>query len=373
MFAVFTVEVGMWKFLRSDASAVLNDKKVQASLGRYFAVMQNEKPAKFMIAKRVLAEFSEDDSLEELWQRHTALTHEFCKIEREIGGKQKDLQEIPTSEKSYLDLKIEITNRVLSECHFCTRRCGVNRLNGELGFCKCGTEMIVSSIFEHMGEEQELVPSGTIFTMGCTMRCKHCQNWTISQWMENGETYKPKELAKEVERLRTNGCRNANLVGGEPTPWLQQWLETFKHVNVNIPVVWNSNTYYSPETAKLLAGFVDVYLLDFKYGPSECASKISDAPNYWKVCTHNHLKAKKYGELIIRVLVLPNHLECCTKPILNWIDENLGTETRVNVMFQYRPEWRAYEIPELRRRLTEDEMKRAVQLARESNLTNFIT
>jgi putative pyruvate formate lyase activating enzyme len=373
VFTVFTLEIGMWKFLRSDASAVLNDEKVRASLGRYFAVMQNEKPAKFMIAKRVPAGFSEDNSLEEIWQKHTALTQEFCKIEKEIDGKQKDLQGMPTPEKSYLDLKIEIGNRVLAECHFCTRRCGVNRLNGELGFCKCGTEMIVSSIFEHMGEEPELVPSGTIFTMGCTMCCKHCQNWTISQWMENGETYKPKELAKEVERLRANGCRNANLVGGEPTPWLPQWLEAFKHVNVNIPVVWNSNTYYSPETAKLLAGFVDVYVLDFKYGPSECASKIFDAPNYWKVCTHNHLEAKKYGELIIRVLVLPNHLECCTKPILNWIGENLGTETRVNVMFQYRPEWRAYEIPELRRRLTEDEMKRAIQLARESNLTNFIT
>jgi len=224
-----------------------------------------------------------------------------------------------------------------------------------------------------MGEEPELVPSGTIFTIGCTMRCCHCQNWTISQWIEKGEVYRPEALAKEVEQLRMNGCRNANLVGGEPTPWLEQWLETFNHLNKNVPVVWNSNSYYSPETARLLAGFVDVYLLDFKYGPDGCAKKISDAPNYWEVCIRNHLEAKKYGELIIRVLVLPSHLECCTKPIINWIAEKLGTETRVNVMFQYRPEWRAHEIPELRRRLTRDEKKRAVQLAKEANLTNFIT
>jgi putative pyruvate formate lyase activating enzyme len=373
VFAVFTVEVGMWKFLRSDASAVLNDKRVRASLGRYLAVMQNEKQAKFVIAKRVPADFSEDDSLEELWQKHADLSREFYDLQKEIDGEQKNLREMRLPQKSYLDLKIEIANRILSECHFCTRRCDTNRLKNELGFCKCGTRIIVSSIFEHLGEEPELVPSGTIFTMGCTMRCKHCQNWTISQWMENGEVYRPEELAKEVEYLRMNGCRNANLVGGEPTPWLQQWLETFKQVNVNIPVVWNSNTYYSPETAKLLAGFVDVYLLDFKYGPSECASKISDAPDYWNVCVRNHLEAKKYGELIIRVLVLPNHLECCTRPILNWIGESLGAEARVNVMSQYRPEWRAYEIPELRRRLAKDEMERALQLARESNLTNFIT
>jgi len=363
----------MWRFLRSDAVGVLNDKLAKKSLGRYFAVMQNEKPAKFLIAKKLPAKFGERDSLEELWQKHVILTQEFCEIEKEIDNGQRNLKEMRIPSESYLDLKIEIANRILSSCHFCTRKCRVNRFAGELGFCKCGTEMAVSSIFEHLGEEPELVPSGTVFTMGCTMCCKHCQNWTISQWIEKGEVYQPEELAREVENLRASGCRNANLVGGEPTPWLGQWLETFKCVNVNIPVVWNSNTYYSSETAQLLAGFADVYLLDFKYGPGECAAKISDAPNYWEVCTRNHLDAKKYGELIIRVLVLPGHLECCTKPVLDWIAENLSVETRVNVMFQYRPEWRAYEIPELRRRLTRDEMERALQLAKEAKLTNIIT
>jgi putative pyruvate formate lyase activating enzyme len=231
--------------------------------------------------------------------------------------------------------------------------------------------MAVSSMFPHLGEEPELVPSGTIFTMGCTMRCLHCQNWTISQWKEDGTEHEPAELAKEIEQLRLSGCRNANLVGGEPTPWLKQWLETFKHVTVNVPVVWNSNSYYSEETARLLAGFVDVYLLDFKYGPGDCAERISDAPNYWEVCTRNHLEAKKYGELIIRVLVLPGHLECCTKLILNWIAENLGTETRVNLMFQYRPEWRAHETSELRRGLNKDEVHRAISLAKEAGLKNL--
>jgi putative pyruvate formate lyase activating enzyme len=180
-------------------------------------------------------------------------------------------------------------------------------------------------------------------------------------------------LARAVENLRRGGCRNANLVGGDPTPWLAHWLEAFKHVNVNVPVVWNTNSYYSEESARLLAGFVDVYLLDFKYGNDECATRISEAPNYWEVCTRNHLFGKKYGELLIRVLVLPGHLECCTKPILKWIATNLGIGVRVNVMFQYRPEWRASEIPELRRRLTSNEMERAVQLAKEAGLTNFIT
>jgi putative pyruvate formate lyase activating enzyme len=362
----------MWKLLRSDAVAVLDDELAKKSLSRYFAVMQNRKLAKFSTAKTLPAEFDKNDSLEKLWKEHAKRTEEFDEVEHEIDTGQKSSQNTPP-EKSYLDLKIEIASRILQSCHFCSRRCGAERTTGGLGYCKCGNTIAVSIIFEHMGEEPELVPSGTIFTMGCTMRCRHCQNWTISQWMGNGTMCKPEELAKEVEQLRLNGCRNANLVGGEPTPWLWQWLETFKHVNVNVPVVWNSNTYYSPETAQLLAGFADVYLLDFKYGPDDCAERISDAPNYWEVCTRNHLEAKKHGELIIRVLVLPNHLECCTQPTLNWIADNLGDETRVNVMFQYRPEWRAHEIPELRRRLTRDETEKAIQLAEKAGLENFIT
>ena len=362
----------MWR-LRPDALTVLNDESASRSLARYFAVMQNQKTAKFMIAKRIAADFAPVESTKELWKKHGELTRVFCRIERKVDSVKSTFEKMDVPSKSYLDLKVEIANRILSNCHFCERRCSVNRLEGERGYCKCGEAITVSTIFEHVSEEPELVPSGTVFTLGCTMACKHCQNWTISQWLEDGTVYSTQDLAKEVESLRMNGCRNINLVGGEPTPWLGQWLETFKHVNVNVPVVWNSNSYYSPETSELLAGFIDVYLLDFKYGPSDCAQRISDAADYWKVCTRNHWKATKYGELIVRVLVLPNHLECCTKPIIDWIAENLGRETRVNIMFQYRPEWRSNEISGLQRRLTSKEMEKAVHYAREANLANFIT
>ena len=363
----------MWRILRPDATAVLKNKMAQRSLGRYFDAVQNRKAAKFVLARRLQAEFSKDTSLERLWQTHDVATEEFRRFEHGADAGNEDATKMPSTDKSYLDLKIEITERIFHGCHFCMRRCGVDRFGDKLGYCGCGKEMAVSNVFGHVGEEPELVPSGTVFTMGCTMRCRHCQNYTISQWMETGQVYKPEELAKKIERLRNSGCRNANLVGGEPTPWLKQWFETFKHVNVNVPIVWNSNTYYSPETAKLLSGFADIYLLDFKYGPGDCAERISDAPKYWEACTRNHLEAKKHGELLIRVLVLPNHLECCTKPILNWIAGNLGAETRVNVMFQYRPEWRAHEVSELERRLTRGEMERAVELAREAGLANFTT
>ena len=363
----------MWATWRPDAKAVLRNKKVRASLARYFAVMEGDKPAKFLIAKKLPACFNKKDSLPIIWKLHDSLIQEFYELEKEIDTKQKCLEDLPTPKSSFLDLKIEIANRVLSFCYFCVRRCGSNRLEGELGYCKCGSKVVVSTIFSHTGEEPELVPSGTIFTLGCTLRCSHCQNWSISQWFESGNIYETKQLAGVVEQLQKRGCRNVNLVGGDPTSWLNCWFEVFKYVDVNIPVVWNSNSYYSKETAKLLAGFVDVYLLDFKYGPEDCAEKISDAPNYWRACTRNHLYSHKYGELIIRVLVLPDHLMCCTKPILNWILKNLGESVRVNLMFQYRPEWRASELPELKRRLTEKERKIAEKMAKEIGLTNFFT
>ena len=362
----------MWKLLRPDAAAVRDDERARKSLARYFAVAQGTKAAKFKVAQKIPAGFSADYSTEKLWREHAKLTDEFHRAEGEVDSRANlDAEVAP--EKSYFDLKLEIASRILQNCHFCSRRCGVNRASGKLGYCGCGNAMAVSSIFAHLGEEPELVPSGTVFTMGCTMRCKHCQNWTISQWAEKGAEYTPMALAAEVDALRFHGCRNANLVGGDPTPWLLQWLQTFQHVTANVPIVWNSNTYYSPETAQLLAGFADVYLLDFKYGPGDCAEKISEAPDYWNVCAANHLEAKRHGELIVRVLVLPGHLECCTEPILNWISNNLGADTRVNVMFQYRPEWRAREIPELRRPLSKSEKEKAVELAEKAGLRNYIT
>ncbi|TRO52272.1 radical SAM protein [Candidatus Bathyarchaeota archaeon] len=363
----------MWKLLRPDAKTVLLDKKVRLSLARYFGVMENDKLAKFLIAKKLEANFNKADSLDKLWMLHKKLTEKFYIFQNEIDNQQKLIKDLDTPECSFLDLKIEIAQRILKKCHFCIRRCEINRHKGESGYCRCGTKTLISTIFPHTGEEPELVPSGTIFTLGCTLRCIYCQNWEISQWFDPGEAYSPRQLADAVEALRREGCRNVNLVGGDPTSWLTQWLETFKQVNVNVPIVWNSNSYYSIETARLLAGFVDVYLLDFKYGQKNCAEKLSDAPNYWDTCTQNHLYAKKYGELIIRILVLPKHLECCTKPILRWITENLGTSVRVNLMFQYHPKWRSQEKPELNRSLTETERKRAIQLVNDSELTNFLT
>jgi putative pyruvate formate lyase activating enzyme len=131
--------------------------------------------------------------------------------------------------------------------------------------------------------------------------------------------------------------------------------------------------YMSPEAMKLLFGTQDVYLADFKYGNDECALRYSKVPNYFKVVARNHRLALADAELIIRQLVLPENVECCTKPILEWIAKNLGTMTRVNIMDQYRPEAKACEYPEISRGLKSEEFERALDIAREVGLENVIT
>ena len=361
------------RILRLNSLDVLGDEKCRRSLGRYFGILEERRRSQFSVSKMFEANYSADSSDQTLWQLHKVLTDQYVKFLTEVDNGIRNFEDGKKPDRSYFDLKIALAHEIMKSCRFCHRMCGADRTTGARGYCRCGDEVVLSTAFDHWGEEPELVPSGTIFTCGCTMTCLHCQNYSISQWMENGTKLNTEELARAVERLYARGCRNANLVGGDPTPWLWVWLRAFRTVNLNVPVVWNSNTYYSEETSNLLAGFVDVYLLDFKYGPEDCAEKISNAPGYWDVSTRNHLAAKRYGELIVRVLVLPGHLECCTKPVIEWIAKNLGTDTRVNIMFQYRPEWRADEIPELGRRLTGEERKRAMEIAREAGLENYIT
>jgi putative pyruvate formate lyase activating enzyme len=356
----------MWRVSRPDSNGALDDPGVKAALPRYVGIVKRSKYPKFLINQSIPVEYSRRMDNAELWSIHDAELEKYSEQENRIIRKPKK------TEHSLLDLKILLAHRNMQGCGFCERNCGADRIHGDRGYCGAGRNFSLFSVFPHMGEEPELVPSGTIFTGGCSIRCLHCQNWDISQWKGNGDSLTPETMALQVEELAEKGCRNINMVGGDPTPYAWHWLETFNHVRKPIATVWNSNSYYSLETAKLLAGFIDLYLLDFKYGNNKCAEEISDAPGYWETATRNHLYAKKYGELILRVLVLPEHNECCTRPILQWIHDNLGPMTRVNLMFQYRPEWRANERPELSRKLNADEIAEARIITEEIGLKNLV-
>jgi len=260
--------------------------------------------------------------------------------------------------------KVKEAGGVLESCRLCERRCGADRASGQMGYCRV-LESRVSSEFLHLGEEQELVPSYTIFFAGCTFRCVFCQNWDISQNPGNGVHIPAETLAKMI--MKSPGV-NVNWVGGEPTPNLPYILDVLSKLERNIPQVWNSNMYLTEDSMRLLDGVIDVYLTDFKYGSDRCAGRLSDARDYWRITTRNHLLAREQAELIIRHLVMPGHIECCTRPVLDWVAGNLGDTVRVNVMDQYRPEYRAYACDGMGRRPAGDEIREAVDYARELGL-----
>lgn len=283
---------------------------------------------------------------------------------RILSGKAK-----PRFKSADLDRKIKQVGKILESCELCERKCRINRAEGKLGFCRVGTEWRIFGAHSHFGEESELVPSGTIFLAGCTMRCVYCQNAPQSIKPELGEMWSDKEVAEWIDKKYGEGCRNVNFVS--PDCYLWNILKVLKLVKSDIPVVWNSNAYYSEKAAELLKGIVDVYLLDFRYFNEKCAVRLSSAPNYPEVAKRNHLIANKDAEMIIRVLVIPNHIECDAKPILKWIKENLGAGTRVNILAQYHPCWKAMEYKEINMPLSLEEYGEVVEYAKSIGLKNL--
>lgn len=269
-----------------------------------------------------------------------------------------------------LKQKVKQAFKVLENCGLCERNCFVNRKKGYLGFCRLSDKMIISSYFEHFGEEYFFVPSFTIFFLSCSFRCVFCQNWPISQNIEHGMQITEKELAKVIDDH--SYCRNVNFVGGDPTPHLPFILKTLSYVKKGMPTVWNSNFYMSMQSMDLLKGMVDVYLPDFKYGNDKCALRLSKVPHYTEIIKRNHLLAHKDSEMVIRHLVMPNHFECCTKPVLEWISENFGRKVITNIMPQYRPEYKAAEYPDISRPLKDREFEKVVKFANTLDLNYII-
>jgi putative pyruvate formate lyase activating enzyme len=249
----------------------------------------------------------------------------------------------------------------------------VNRLKGELGFCRVGADAKVFGAHAHYGEEAELVPSATLFFAGCTMRCVYCQNAPESMHPYMGEQWSEKNIATWIERMHAAGCKNVNFVGGDPTPFLYNILRALELCNTDIAVVYNSNAYYSEKTAELLRGVVDVYLLDFRYFSNKCAERYSAAPHYCEAAQRNMLAAVEDAELLIRLLVMPSHVECCAKPILEWIASNLPKDVRLNIMDQYRPMYMAYRYEKLSRPLRCEEYVEVVDYAHELGLKNLVS
>jgi putative pyruvate formate lyase activating enzyme len=280
---------------------------------------------------------------------------------------------------------IETGYQLLASCVLCPRKCRVNRLENQRGYCRTGLEARVYSFLPHHGEEPPVSGtngSGTIFFSGCNAACVYCQNYEFSQ-SEKGRELAPEELGGIMLQLQQAGCHNINLV--TPTHVMPQILKALSYAiekGLKAPLVYNTSGYELPEIIGLLDGIVDVYLADMRYSDSANALKYSHAPGYAEYNQaalrqmHRQVGIAKFDRqgiiksgLIIRHLVLPDGISG-TKKVAAFIAQELSSETYISLMSQYLPCYQAPRIKEISRRITLEEYQAAQEALRQEGLDN---
>ena len=302
---------------------------------------------------------------------------------------------LPNFEPAYLRLHRsgELKKRgeelwnIMKSCRLCPRECGVNRLEGNKGFCQATSQLEVSSYHPHFGEEKPLVGregSGTIFLTNCGLRCVFCINWEISQG-GMGQPRTVEDMAKMMLELQEIGCHNINVV--TPThysPHIVLALDIAAGRGLTLPVVYNTCGWERLDILKRLEGIIDIYLPDFKYADGKMAAKYSsDAETYPEntkaalLEMHRQVGIAKpardglmYRGLMVRHLVMPSGVSG-TKEVIEWIAKNLPKDTYLNIMSQYRPMYKAFNYPKISKRITREEYNKAIRWAREAGLTNL--
>jgi putative pyruvate formate lyase activating enzyme len=269
------------------------------------------------------------------------------------------------------DNRIAEADRRAAPCELCPRRCGVDRFAGERGFCGAPGEPVVSSVFPHHGEEPPLSGSrgsGTVFFTYCTLKCLYCQNFELSHRAE-GAPLPPEALAAKMLGLQAKGCHNINLVtAGHFLPWVLRAIREAARGGLTVPIVYNCGGYELTDSLALLAGIVDIYLPDMKYGDDETAARYSGAADYVAV---NRAAVREmfrqvgplrtdddgiaFAGLCIRHLVLPGG-NAGTSKILDFLQSAFDPQDlSISLMAQYRPLYRAAEYPEINRLVAFDE------------------
>ncbi len=304
-----------------------------------------------------------------------------------------------TFQPAYLTLgRAELRERAqravatLADCRACPRDCAVNRLEDKWAACKTGRYAVVGSHFPHFGEEDCLrgwKGSGTIFFSHCNLRCVFCQNYDISQAIRPdrapaGST--PDEIADMMLELQQHGCHNINFVTPEHVaPQVLEAVVVAIDRGLDVPIVYNTSAYDSLESIASMDGVVDIYMPDFKYWSAERSRTYMKAENYPEVARaaiktmHDQVGPLQIDDnglanrgVLVRHLVMPGCLEE-TRAILEWIANELGTDTYVNVMDQYHPAGKvnAQRYEEINRRLTSAELSEAYDVAADLGLTRL--
>ena len=275
--------------------------------------------------------------------------------------------------------------KILEECVLCPHNCKVNRIENKVGRCRAGKDVKLALASIHKFEEPCISGengSGTLFFSGCNLSCVFCQNYKISQEGKGVEITIPK-LADEMIKLQEKKVHNINIVTGFMfVPQIIEAIKIAREKGFNLPIVYNTSSFESVETLKLLEGYVDIYLPDFKYFYDELGEEYSKVTNYFNIATEAIKEMKRQQPkdiinndgimqkgVIIRHLVLPNHIRN-SKRVLKYIKDTFGKDTYISVMAQYFPSNKAKEYSNINRKLTEEEWNEILDYIDILNLEN---
>ncbi|MBN1932832.1 MAG: radical SAM protein [Desulfobacterales bacterium] len=290
---------------------------------------------------------------------------------------------IKAFQSGLLHEKVKSANKILNSCVLCPRECRINRIEGQLGICKTGKNAWLNAYKAHLGEETPLIGkngSGTFFFTHCNLLCIFCQNYELSH-EGRGKEISNSEMAEMMLILQEAECPNIHFIS--PThvvPQILSALEIAVQKGLSIPLVYNSSGYESIETLKILDGIIDIYMPDFKFWDPDISEKLCSAYDYPEkaraaiIEMHRQVgdlvldeSGKAHRGLLLRHLIMPSGL-AGTQNIMHFVAQEISPNTYVNIMPQFKPHGRSYEVKELMNCITEDDYADTLKAAREAGI-----
>lgn len=273
--------------------------------------------------------------------------------------------------------------KLYENCNLCQRRCNINRYK-QKGICGATDKLKIARAALHFWEEPCISGengSGTIFFSNCNLKCVYCQNHHISTG-GFGEEITIERLSDICLELQNKKAHNINLV--TPThyvPSIIKGIKKAKDQGLNIPIVYNTSTYETIETIRILENIVDVYLPDLKYYDDNLAKKYSNIKDYFETATRNIREMyNQVGKpvfkdnimqkgIIVRILLLPEHLED-TKKIIKYLYDEYHDDIYISIMNQYTPIKKHEQFPNLNKKVEEKEYDELINYACDLGIKN---
>ncbi len=266
-----------------------------------------------------------------------------------------------------LEQRCGVALSMLKSCRLCEFRCGTDRTRGVEKRCSLGHETYAYKRYVSLHEEPDVAPSLRIFLGGCNLRCRFCDESPDCLSPRDGCRVDPPAFAADLEETLGHGVRSVTLIGGEPTLHVHTILQVAAAASTVLPLNLDTNMYMTPEVLRLLDGVVRRYRADLKFGNDECAWKLAGVPRYSEVVHRNILYAASTTEVIVRHLLIPGHLDCCLRPVVDWVSTNLP-DVRFQLYTGYVPCWQASDDPEIGRLNDPSEAQSAIDYVKAANL-----